>query len=284
VTATPIGNLKDITLRAMEVLGSVQLVAAEDTRRTRTLLNSLGISVPCISCREHNEQRAALKITEKLLEGHDVAFVTDAGTPGISDPGGRLVSTVRQAGIDVLPVPGPSAAVAVMSISGFSASSFHFAGFLPNRTRARKKMLEKLAHLDVPIIFFESPHRIISTLKEMHELLGDRKIFMGREISKVYEEHFTGTVSELLHKLSGEDIRGEIALVTEGAKEAEARAETLTEEYPVRSLVTAMLEKGCLSARDITDIVSEATGIKRNRIYHMVNSIKDSKESTEGQR
>ncbi len=277
VVATPIGNMRDITLRAMDILGSVGLVAAEDTRRTGLLLRQLGVSVKILSCREHNENSAAEKVVRRLRDGVDVAFVTDAGTPGISDPAGRLVKRVREAGFSAYPVPGPSAATAAMSVSGFTARSFYFAGFLPARQAARLKALEMVAGVSVPLIFFESPHRIGQVLQDMIRVLGDREAFMGREITKLHETYFTGRLSELEGKFGTEKARGEITLVLRGADESEETGRIPDRMADIERLVDVMLECG-LSARDISGLVSAATGLGRGMIYKMANTLKENRQ------
>ena len=272
VAATPIGNMKDITLRAMDVLKSVSLVAAEDTRRTGLLLKNLGVKVRCISCREHNENQAAGSIIKILKAGDDVAFVTDAGTPGISDPAGRLVKRVREAGLRAEPVPGPSAAAAAMSVSGFTASSFYFAGFLPPKTGAREKALQSIRSINVPLIFFESPHRVVQVIGDMITILGDREVFMGREITKLHETHFSGLLSELEGELAGKDIKGEITLVVQGADAGHDH--TNDHMAGVEKLVKKMVDNCAVSARDISELVSNATGIRKGIVYEMVNAMK----------
>jgi 16S rRNA (cytidine1402-2'-O)-methyltransferase len=272
VTATPIGNLKDITVRAVEVLGSVSLVAAEDTRRSKVMLNSLGIRTRCISCHEHNEQAASDTIIKHLSRGDDVAFVTDAGTPGISDPGGRLVSVVRQAGFRVLPVPGPSAAAAAMSVSGFQASSFHFAGFLPSKKAGRLERLHELEEIPCPLVFFESPHRIADTIRDMIDVLGERDVFMGREITKLHETHFTGTLTELAQHLSQQQVKGEITLVVQGKNRKERKANEL--QPAILEPVMLAMMKGGMSGRDISEKLADITGVRKKELYEILNRIK----------
>jgi 16S rRNA (cytidine1402-2'-O)-methyltransferase len=189
VVATPIGNLEDITLRALRILRQVAVVAAEDTRRTGNLLRHYSIETPLISLHEHNEHRRSGELVARLLRGESVALVSDAGTPGISDPGARFVRAARQAGIRVDPVPGPSAVTAILSASGLSFERFAFAGFPPIRVNDRNKWFEWVASLaDLPVVCFEAPHRIERTLDDIRRLLGKRPIIVARELTKLHEE------------------------------------------------------------------------------------------------
>jgi len=219
VVATPIGNLEDLSPRALRVLGEADLVACEDTRHTAALLRRHGITGRTISYFEHNERSRTGRILEELRSGRSVALVCDAGTPGISDPGYRLVRAARQAGIPVLPVPGPSAAVAALSVSGLPTDRFLFVGFLPSRAGARRRALQDLAAVPWTLVIFESPVRILDTLSAAIETLGDREAFLCREATKVHEEYVGGRLSGLRENLDARegDVRGEIVLVVEGA-------------------------------------------------------------------
>jgi 16S rRNA (cytidine1402-2'-O)-methyltransferase len=218
VVATPLGHLEDVTLRALRVLREATLVACEDTRRTATLLRSHGISTPTTSYFEHNESWKGERILEALRAGRDVALVSDAGTPGISDPGYRLVRDARDAGLPVVPVPGPSAAVAALSVSGLPTDRFLFVGFLPPRSGARRRALEELARERSTLVFYETAVRVVDALADMVDLLGDREGFLCREATKVHEEYRRDRLSALRASLAERGaVRGEIVLVVGGA-------------------------------------------------------------------
>jgi 16S rRNA (cytidine1402-2'-O)-methyltransferase len=220
VVATPLGNLEDLTLRALRVLRQVSLVACEDTRRTLTLLRAHGIETRTTSYFEHNERGKGERILERLREGHDVALVSDAGTPGISDPGYRLVRDAREQGLPVVPVPGPSAVVAALSVCGLPTDRFLFLGFLPPRSGARRRALEQLVRERPTLVFYESPLRVVDLLAEMTDVFGDREAFLCREATKLHEEYLRGRLSTLRDGLRGRDsVKGEIVLVVAGAAE-----------------------------------------------------------------
>jgi 16S rRNA (cytidine1402-2'-O)-methyltransferase len=226
VVATPLGNLEDVTLRAVRVLREVALVACEDTRRTAVLLRAHGISTPTTSYFEHNERWKGARILEALRAGRDVALVSDAGTPGISDPGYRLVRDARAEGLPVVPVPGPSAAVAALSVSGLPTDRFLFVGFLPAKSAARREALRALGGARETLVLYESPVRVTALLADAEELLGDREAFLCREATKVHEEYRRGRLSELRTRLEERGaIRGEIVLVVAGAAEAAQASE-----------------------------------------------------------
>ena len=213
VVATPIGNLEDITLRALRVLKEVGLVACEDTRRTRTLLTHFGIHVPVTSYFEHNKLAKGPAILKTLREGKSVALVTDAGTPGISDPGFLLVREAREAGIPVVPVPGPSAVVAALSASGIPADSFVFDGFLPVKPGKRIHRLEALRELEMTLVCYESPHRILAALEAIGQVFGQVEIVVARELTKQFEEIVRGTPEALRERFAAGTVRGEFTLV-----------------------------------------------------------------------
>jgi 16S rRNA (cytidine1402-2'-O)-methyltransferase len=226
VVATPLGNLEDVTLRALRVLREAALVACEDTRRTRVLLQAHGITTRTTSYYEHNERGKGERILQALREGRDVALVSDAGTPGISDPGYRLVRDARAEGLPVVPVPGPSAAVAALSVSGLPTDRFLFVGFLPARAGARREALRALAAAPETLVFYESPVRVTAMLAEAQEVLGDREAFLFREATKVHEEYARAPLSGLRALLQGRGpVRGEIVLVVAGAAAAPRSSE-----------------------------------------------------------
>ena len=220
VVATPLGNLEDVTLRALRVLREVALVACEDTRRTAVLLRAHRIATATTSYFEHNERWKGERILQALRDGRDVALVSDAGTPGISDPGYRLVRDARAEGLPVVPVPGPSAAVAALSVSGLPTDRFLFVGFLPPRRGARREALQALAGARETLVVYESPVRVAATLADAQELLGDREAFLCREATKMHEEYRRERISALAARLAERDaVRGEIVLVIAGAGE-----------------------------------------------------------------
>jgi 16S rRNA (cytidine1402-2'-O)-methyltransferase len=218
VVATPLGNLEDLTLRALRVLREVALVACEDTRRTATLLRAHGIATPTTSYFEHNERWKGGRILDVLRQGRCVALVSDAGTPGISDPGYRLVRDARAASLPVVPVPGASAVVAALSVSGLPTDRFLFVGFLPARAGPRRRALAGIAAERPTLVVYESPQRVLEAIGDMVDLLGDREAFLCREATKLHEEYLRGRLSELRSRLAARgSVRGEVVLVVEGA-------------------------------------------------------------------
>ena len=219
VVATPLGNLDDLTIRAVKCLKEVHLIACEDTRRTVKLLNHLGIKKPLISCFEHNELARIDELLERIKRGEDVALVSDAGTPTISDPGFPLLRAAHERGIRVSPIPGPSALIAALSVSGLPTDEFLFAGFLPRTSTSRRARLESLKVQNATLVFYESPHRVIDSLADMIAILGDREAFLCREMTKLHEELKRGSLSVLKNDLSARaEVLGEIVLVVEGAR------------------------------------------------------------------
>ena len=215
--ATPIGNLEDVTLRALRVLREATVIAAEDTRRTRTLLARYGIETPILSYYEHNKRRRGPELVERLKAGDRVALVTDAGTPGISDPGFHLVRLAREAGVPVTPVPGPSAVTAAVSAAGIPGDRFAFEGFLPVKRGRRLARLRALHALGRPVVLYESPHRLAATLGALAEVFGTAEVVLARELTKQFEEFRRGTAAELAAAVRQERLRGEITLVVNPA-------------------------------------------------------------------
>lgn len=216
IVSTPIGNREDITLRALRILKEVDLVAAEDTRHTGLLLNHFGIQSPLTSYFEGNELKKKEFILSKLMQGEQVALVSDAGTPGISDPGFRLVRAAAENRIPIVPVPGPSAVIVALSVSGLPTDAFLFKGFLPHKMKKRRDLLNELADVRETLIFYESPHRISETLKDIYEVLGDREMVLTRELTKIYEEILRGKVSDIRNQVGERPLKGEITLVISG--------------------------------------------------------------------
>ena len=234
VVATPIGNLEDITLRALRTLRECDLIACEDTRHTQKLLNHHEIRKRVLSYHEHNEQKRAAELLTLLEGGAQIALVSDAGTPGISDPGQRIVALCRERGIHVVPLPGPSAVVAALAASGMEGQNFLFAGFLPARTGERRQALAALEDFAYPIIFYEAPHRLVESLGDVREVLGNRKAFVARELTKVHEELASGSLEELIAHFAAGEPRGEITMIispefAEGAAANEAARASLLE-------------------------------------------------------
>ncbi|HWL89868.1 MAG TPA: 16S rRNA (cytidine(1402)-2'-O)-methyltransferase [Actinomycetota bacterium] len=261
LVGTPIGNLGDLSDRARETLASVALVAAEDTRRTGRLLRGLDIRKPLVSMFEANEDERASQLVRRLESGEDVAVVTDGGMPSVSDPGYRIVRLAVERGIDVRVIPGPSAAIAALVLSGLPTDRFAFEGFLPRRPGDRSRRLQVLRHDPRTIVFFESPRRVHTLLHEIVATLGDRRVAVCRELTKLHEEVLRGSAAELLERLGDRELRGEVAVVVEGQHEAEPLdgAALLTE---VRRLV----EEG-MRTRDAARAVAERHGASANELY-----------------
>jgi len=216
IVSTPIGNREDITLRALHILKEVDLIAAEDTRHTILLLRHFGIQTPLTSYFEGNEFKKKEFILSKLKQGHRVALVSDAGTPGISDPGFRLIQTAIENQIPIIPIPGPSAVIAALSVSGLPTDAFLFKGFLPHKSKKKKDFLQQLEGIRETLIFYESPHRLSETLNNIFDILGDREMVLTRELTKVYEEVIRGKVSEIQTQIGERKLKGEITLVISG--------------------------------------------------------------------
>lgn len=278
VLATPIGNLRDITLRALDVLAGADLIAAEDTRVTRHLLTHYGINAKIVSLREHNETREAPRIIEQIRQGQAVVLVTDAGTPGISDPGAILVNAARAAGVSVWPIPGPCAAVCALSASGFDAQTFSFHGFLPPKAGERRKAMEALKSLTGLQILYEAPHRIEDTLRDLVAVLGgERPCALFRELTKKFEESKFGSLAQVLAWLGeGEHRdRGEFVIVIQGAEQVERSVAIGTER------ILALLCEH-LPTKDAARIAAEITGEKRNLLYELALNYKVPKTSDSG--
>ncbi len=267
VVATPLGNLEDVTLRALRVLRDASLIACEDTRRTAKLLRAHGISTRTTSYFEHNERWKGEQILTQLQQGRDVALVSDAGTPGISDPGFRLVREARAAGVPVLPVPGPSAVVAALSVSGLPTDRFLFLGFLPAKASARQKALAALVGARETLVFYESPVRILETLADLEATLGDREAFLGRELTKLHEEHLRGPLSSVRAGLSKrESVRGEVVLVLAGAGEAPLTGES------AEVLFGRLVDAG-KTRREAVKEVARALALPAREVYARVLSL-----------
>jgi 16S rRNA (cytidine1402-2'-O)-methyltransferase len=265
VVATPIGNLEDMTLRGLRVLREVDLVACEDTRRTGVLLRAHGIRTALTSYFEHNERWKGARILEALRSGRSVALVSDAGTPGISDPGYRLVREAREEGLPVVPVPGPSAATAALSVSGLPTDRFLFVGFLPARPGPRRRALAELADARPTLVAYESPVRVLASLQAMAEILGDREAFLCREATKVHEEYLRGRLLDIRERLAHRNaVRGEIVLVVAGA---EGDSKVAAEEPEA---LYARLAAAGKTRREAVKEVSRTLGIPAREVYRRV--------------
>ena len=273
VVATPIGNLEDITLRALKILKTVQLVAAEDTRRTGILLRHFDIEVPIISVHEHNERARVEKIVARLSKGESIALVTDAGTPGVSDPGAALVGAVREAGFRVEPIPGPSAVAAAISAAGINSDGFTFLGFPPFRGKDRKNWFEALritAH-ERAVVFFEAPHKLRKTLEEL-SLLVDRPIFIARELTKLHEELVWATPSDLLNKFDSP--HGEFTLIVPPQESVQAIAEPRS-DAEIALLVGQITEtEHTKSLREAARLAGAQLGMSAKDVYAALERVK----------
>jgi 16S rRNA (cytidine1402-2'-O)-methyltransferase len=261
VVATPLGNLEDITFRAVRILREADRIACEDTRHTRRLLDHYGISKPLVSYHEHNERERTEELTARLVAGENVALVSDAGTPLISDPGYRLIEACTRAEIQVVPIPGPAAAIAALSASGLPTDSFYFGGFLPPKAGQRRRALETVAALDCTLIFYEAPHRLLETLEDISGLMGSRTVVVAREITKLHEEFARGTATELIAKFgSRESVKGEITLLID--KPAAAPREPAS----IRATFERHLSAG-LSRMDAMKATARDCGVSKREVY-----------------
>jgi 16S rRNA (cytidine1402-2'-O)-methyltransferase len=266
IVATPIGNLEDITLRAIRVLKEVSIIAAEDTRRTRKLLGAYQISTPMTSLYDRIEDRKSSVLISKMNEGMDVAIVSDAGTPGISDPGYVLVSKAIAEGIEIIPVPGASAVVTALSVSGLPMDSFAFYGFLPSRSGRRKQFLSTLMDEAKTLVFYESPKRLIESLRDIGEVLGDRNIVVLREMTKVFEEIMRGTVGEVINQLQGRVVKGEVTLVI-GRR---GKISPSFSDDEILAKFEELWKSSGSSRRDIIEKLAKELGIPKKRVYRLV--------------
>lgn len=264
LVATPLGNLEDITLRALRVLGEVDLIACEDTRHTGNLLKHFDISKPLLSFHEHNETARASDIVERASRGEAIAVVSDAGMPGISDPGYRLVAEAIAAGVVVVPIPGPVALETALAASGLPTDSFRFGGFLPAKATQRRKALQALIDDTATLVFYEAPHRIVKTLEDVLEILGDRQVVIARELTKVHEEFLRGSVSDLLATLDQRGAaRGEITLLI-GRGESPRPV-----EGTIADRVDAFMSQGA-DRMDAVKQVAKERGLSKREVYRLL--------------
>ena len=261
IVATPIGNLEDITLRAIRTLKDVDIIAAEDTRHTQTLLRHFTINTPLTSYHDHNERAKSGQVVARLERGESVALVSDAGTPGISDPGYRLVLEATRLGIRVVPIPGPTALIAALSASGLPTDGFNFRGFLPARKRERRSKLQELRLERYSIVVYETPHRLKESLDDIRQILGDRRMVMGREITKIHEEFLRGRTSEVIAEVSRREIRGEVTLIIEGCSDVDPPS-----EEALREEIAKLLADG-LRVKEVAEVLGEKYGYSKRQIY-----------------
>jgi len=269
IVSTPIGNLEDITMRAVRILREVAVIACEDTRQTRKLLEHYGITTPAVSYHEHNEQHRAAQLIERLEAGESVALVSDAGTPLISDPGYRLVTAAIAAGFSVVPVPGASAALGALAAAGLATDAFRFCGFLPPKSGQRRKALEAFRAEDCTLIFYEAPHRILDTLGDIEAVLGSRPVVVARELTKLHEEFLRGSAAEVRAELAGRPgVKGEITLlIGKPAMGGSAEAPSM----PVEEAVQALEQRG-VPRMDAIKQVARERGLSKREVYKLINA------------
>jgi 16S rRNA (cytidine1402-2'-O)-methyltransferase len=274
LVATPIGNLADITHRALQILKDVDLIACEDTRHTHKLLQHYGITTKTVSYHEHNEQQRTPQLVDQLKQGSDIAVVSDAGTPSISDPGYRLVRAAIENGVAVVPVPGPSALISALIAAGLPTDEFFFAGFLPSRTNARRTRLSELRTVPGTLIFYEAPHRLATTLKDAYEILGERDAVVARELTKLHEEIKRGRLSELASYFEdGDKARGEIVLLIDRNVIADTTVKT---ETSIAALVDRLEQEG-MDHRAALKKAARELGLSRAEAYRKLLATKSPK-------
>jgi 16S rRNA (cytidine1402-2'-O)-methyltransferase len=274
VVATPIGNLEDISLRALRILKEVDLIAAEDTRHTRNLLTHYDIRTALTSYHEHNEKAQAAKLVEKLRRGENIALVSDAGTPAISDPGYRLVVEALRAGFQVVPLPGPSAVAAVLSASGLPTDRFVFEGFLPAKKQERETRLKSLRAENRTVVFYEAPHRLQESLSDMLHLLGDREIVVAREVSKIHEEYLRGTIAEVISQLGERDVKGEITVVVHGSS-----GESPVSEEEIKAEIRRLIDEG-VGVKQISELLGTRYRLAKREVYQLALQLKTSQKKS----
>lgn len=279
VVATPIGNLQDITLRALDILRGVDTIAAEDTRNTTHLLNHFAIGAKLMAVHEHNEYHAAARLIEMLQSGKSVALVSDAGTPAVSDPGAHLVAKVREAGLRVVPIPGANAAISAFSAAGITAPHFLFYGFLPHSSSGRKRELAALKALPYTLVFYESPHRIVASMEDLREVLGDgRTITIARELTKLFEAIHTCTLEAAPDWIKADQNRqkGEFVLLVSGAEIPEIIGVGEEAQRTLQILLAAMPLKQAVK------LAAEISGAKKNALYELALQMNATDPTGEG--
>ena len=262
VVATPIGNLEDITYRAVKVIGEVDLVAAEDTRHSRKLLDHFGIRKPLLSYHDHNERQRYTEILERLRAGENVALISDAGTPCIADPGYRLIAACRTAGVPVVPVPGASALVAALSVSGVATDRFAFEGYLPSRTKARTDLFKGLVGEQRTLVFYETPHRLIAALNDLGQVFGgERLLVVAREMTKLHEEFFHGSADEAVAHFSRQPVKGEVVLILPPGSAGP--------QMNARDALRNLMGDSGLSRREAVKVVAREYGLPVSDVYRV---------------
>lgn len=274
LVATPLGNLEDITQRALRILAEVDLIAAEDTRHTLKLLNYFGIKQKMLSYFRHNERERTGEIIDKLLFGLNIALVSDAGMPGISDPGYYLVAEAVKQGITVIPIPGASAVVTALAASGLPTNSFWFEGFLPRKANERTTILAKLAELKGTLVFYESPHRLLATIKNIYEILGDREAVIARELTKVHEEFIRGHLSEIIARIENNFLKGEFTILIAGIT-GEKNRQNSTKQNDSKNGMSDSEEE--LSLRQKLKKIAKETGKNTKEVYQLYLSEREKK-------
>jgi 16S rRNA (cytidine1402-2'-O)-methyltransferase len=281
IVATPIGHLEDITLRALRVLREVDLIACEDTRQTRKLLARHEIKTPTISYHEHNEQQRSRELINKLKDGTSIALVSDAGTPTVSDPGLILIQRAIAEGIPVVPLPGPSAVITALMAAGLPTEAWLFIGFLPAKRAARRKELEKLKGLPYTLIFYEAPHRIQTTVKDLLEILGDRQAVLAREMTKVHEEFQRASLSKFQQWLEERPIKGELVLMVAGASQLEMIVEQPAQAFDVYEEALKLMRSENLDLKVAVKTVAKRRGMSKNEVYREYVSRRRAEEGDE---
>ena len=275
IVATPIGNLDDISLRAIATLNAVDLIAAEDTRHSKYLLNHLGIETPMISCHEHNEKSRSAVLLEKLAAGSNVALISDAGTPLISDPGYKLVLAAQQAGIPVSPIPGANSAIAALSAAGLPTENFHFCGFLSSRTKERGLQLQALSVIPVTLVLFESSHRIERLMQQLVQVFPEKQCVIAKELTKLHENFMRGSAAELLTRLKDDSVlsKGEFVVLIDNSDDP-ASKQLNTDDVEILKL---LLEE--VSVKIAVKIAMRLTGKKKNELYQQALNLRGISES-----
>ncbi len=273
IVATPIGNLEDITFRAVRILKQVQVIAAEDTRHTGKLLSHYMIKNSLVSCHEHNEEGRIPELVLRLKQGDDIALVSDAGTPSVSDPGYRLIKACAEQGIRVIPIPGPSAAVAGLSVSGLATDSFLFLGFLPRKSGKRRNLLESLKNERATLVLYESPRRILALLAEIVDAMGDRPGMLAREITKIHEEYLRGNLSDIIDTLNARmSVKGECALFVSGA--GEVTGPLVSEEGLDHEILTVLQGQGQKTSA-LAKELAKRFNLPRKTVYDRILELQD---------
>jgi 16S rRNA (cytidine1402-2'-O)-methyltransferase len=263
LVATPIGNLEDMSLRALRILKEADLIACEDTRQSRKLLDHYGIAKPLVSYHEHNERERAQELVEKLRQGSTIALITDAGMPGISDPGYRVVKLAAEGGISIVPVPGPSAGITALAASGLPSHAYEFRGFLPAKAGPRRTVLEEVNPVQHTVIFYEAPHRILEALEDIVEILGpERPLVIARELTKLHEEFIRGTAAEVLQVARARELKGEITLLV-----GKSEGEPVAHQPDLRTRLEQIMREQKIDEKAALKILAKEQGSSKSELY-----------------